>query len=131
MANTKTLTKLVAGSKVRVVYLTLVYVDAQETDYVVYDSSDYGGTDTLTSRIMRIAGVLSAASAARAFLEWDATTDVAAFTLPIDRPFDFDFNSIGGLKNTAGSGITGDIALTTTGLAAGDTLTLILEVDAA
>lgn len=130
MTNTTKLAKLVAGSKVRIVYFTLAYVDAQETATVIYDSSDYGGTDTLSSRIMHISCVLSAASTARAFLAWDATTDVLAFTLPSGQPVNMDFKNIGGLQNQGGSGVTGDILLTTTGLSTGDTLTIMLEVDA-
>lgn len=57
---------------------------------------------------------------------WDATTDVIAWVLPPDSAGEIDFCDIGGLKNNAGSGITGDIMFTTVGHAAGDTYSIIL-----
>ena len=58
----------------------------------------------------------------------DATTDVNALALPPSVSTKLCFEKVGGLTNTGGAGITGDILLTTTGLAAGDSLTLILTV---
>lgn len=62
-------------------------------------------------------------------LEFEATTDTLALNIPANTLVKNDFRPIGGLKNTAGSGKTGDISLTTLGLAAGDTLIIILNVD--
>lgn len=57
---------------------------------------------------------------------WDATTDVLAWVIPPDVTDELDFRDFGGLKNNAGAGITGNIAFSTVGHAAGDTYTIIL-----
>lgn len=59
-------------------------------------------------------------------LLWDATTDTIAITLPENTKGDLDFGKFGGLKNTGGAGVTGDILLTTVGHTAGDTYTVVL-----
>ena len=61
-------------------------------------------------------------------LLWDATTDVVALLLPQNVSGFLDFESIGGIINNAGDGITGDIMLTTVGHTAGDTYCIILEL---
>lgn len=58
---------------------------------------------------------------------WDATADVVA--LVIQSSGYMDFKSFGGLPNNAGAGITGKIQFTTTGHTAGDTYTIILEME--
>lgn len=133
MANTVTNTQLVGDQgRVRINYLTLVSDGTEETDLVIYDSSARNTVDPLTCSILKIKGCLNildhAAIDVRAHLEFDATTDVLALSLPINQPFEFDFTDVGGLKNYAGTGITGDIVLTTTGLESGDTLFLVMEV---
>lgn len=127
-ANTITNTKQINGSKVSLAYITLYCNGDQETATVIYDSSAYAGTDPLKNRIMRVWYANDAATTARIRLLWDASTDVLALCIPPQRDGCLDFKSIGGLSNTAGSGITGDILLTTTGLATGDSITLVLEV---
>lgn len=135
MANTITNTRLYCTKNRVRQYLTLASDGTEETDYVVYDSSDaaaamQGGaiTDPTDSTILSIKATSSCAATARIKLEFDATTDVLALDIPPGQPVEIDFKEFGGLKNTAGSGITGDITLTTTGLEAGDALTIILEV---
>lgn len=61
-----------------------------------------------------------------ATLLWDATTDVEFLQLPEGEDI-VDYERFGGLQNTAGTGKTGDIMITTTGLAAGDVGILTLE----
>lgn len=61
-------------------------------------------------------------------LLWDATADVTIIDLPADAAGEFDFREFGGLRNNAGSGITGDIMLTTTGHSSGDAYTVILHL---
>ena len=58
-------------------------------------------------------------------LHWDATTDVDIMTLPVGEFF-YDFRSIGGLINNAGTGVTGDIMFTSRGAAADSECTIIL-----
>lgn len=129
MANTITNTKIINSQDRAVIYVTLDSDGTNETGTVIYDSSTFAGTDTLDCRIMTIKYSLSAASTARAKLLFDATTDVLAHTLVPSFAQKLNYRNIGGLHNTAGTGKTGDILLTTTGLAAGDTLTLILELN--
>jgi hypothetical protein len=59
---------------------------------------------------------------------WDATTDIAVWTLPNDGNGYHDFRSVGPLRNNAGSGITGDIMFTTVNHSAGDNYTVMLEM---
>lgn len=59
---------------------------------------------------------------------WDATTNVPALLLPQNQSDTLDFDSVGGIQNNAGAGVTGDILFTTVGHTAGDTYTVILEL---
>lgn len=132
MANTNTSQYLMSGPGRVIIHLVIDSDGTEETDLVVYDSSAVatliGKTDTLNCRINSIMystnsllGVVK--------LEWDATTDILAWALPASGNSDkFCFDKIGGLKNKGGSGRTGDITLTTTGLVAGDAISLILDV---
>ncbi len=58
---------------------------------------------------------------------WDAVTDVICETIPENQFYLMDYSSFGGLPNNAGAGVTGDVAFTTVGAAAGDRYTIILE----
>lgn len=131
MANTVTNTRILAGERKVIQYVTIAYVDGQETDLVIYDSSAVatalGKADTLDCSILSIK-YSSNSVAGLVKLEFDATTDVLAWALPIAYGSKMDFCSVGGLNNTAGSGKTGDITLTTTGLAAGESISLVIEV---
>lgn len=61
-----------------------------------------------------------------ATLLWDATTDVRIVDLSGDGWF--DFTHFGGLYNNAGTGVTGDILLTTVGHSLNDNYTIVLEM---
>ena len=134
MANTKKLAPILYGKRQVILYLTLVSDGTQETDYVVYDSSAVhtilGDTDQLNCQINSVSFTTNSA-AGLVRLEWDATADVTALTLPLASGGSFRENyakNFVPLPNQGGAGITGDITLTTTGLASGDTFTLILDV---
>jgi hypothetical protein len=58
---------------------------------------------------------------------WDATTDVTALVLQ-GGSGEFCFSKFGGLKNNAGSGVTGDIRFTTAGHTSGDSYSIILHM---
>lgn len=60
-------------------------------------------------------------------LLWDATTDVTGIVLAPGQA-QMDFTKIGGLINNAGTGVTGDIMLTTIGHSAGDTYSIVLHM---
>lgn len=114
-------------------YWVLASDGTNETATIVYDSSVVaalaGVTDPLKSRILEIYGSCNAASTARVKLLWDASTDVQAIEIPCaTNATKGNFRKFGGLINRGGTGITGDILITTTGLASGDTITLVLTV---
>jgi hypothetical protein len=60
-------------------------------------------------------------------LLWDATTDVTILELQGEGCF--DATGFGGLYNNAGTGVTGDIQLTTIGHTNLDSYSLILEME--
>jgi len=60
---------------------------------------------------------------------WDATTDVLTYAVAANQTGFLDFSSFGGIKNNAGSGVTGDLLFTTVGHTAGDSYSIILEVN--
>jgi len=133
MANTITSKVLIDGKRNAVLYITLASDGTNETGTVIYDSSavaaTYGDSDPLTCTIEKVYASCNAASTARINLLWDATTDVLALNVPTStNPTKADFRDIGGLPNQGGTGKTGDILLTTTGLAAGDSLILVLNI---
>ena len=70
----------------------------------------------------------------RVALEWNATSNVVAAVLGTSLGVGtnvsghMDFRSFGGLKNNAGSGIDGNIDLTTHGHTAHDHYTVVLQL---
>jgi hypothetical protein len=131
MPNTITQTTTVLGLNKVVRHIGITSDGSEETDLVIYDSSaiasSLGIDDPLNCRILSVH--YSVASAAFVgLLEFDATTDTHALALPAYSAGAIHLRDVGGIPNTAGSGKTGDILLTTTGLAPGDAITLVLEV---
>ncbi len=63
-------------------------------------------------------------------IEWDASTDTVAWLVPANQTGYLDFRELysGGIRNNAGSGITGDILFTTIGHTSGDTYSIILHL---
>lgn len=82
------------------------------TAELLIDVSSYVPASTRV-RIMKIHYQLDAGMTA--VLLWDADSDVTAITLAAGADGDLDFAKFGGLINNAGTGVTGDIKLTTTG----------------
>lgn len=76
-------------------------------------------------RIERIVGSTSGMSVQ---LLWDATTDTVAALLPSGNDFDLDYTKHGGITNNAGTGITGDIMITTVGHTAADTYDITVHM---
>lgn len=93
------------------------------TNGVLIDISALAASATTLS-INRLTASLTGFACA---LHWDATTNVDIIQLPEGEDI-YDFTLHGGLTNNAGAGITGDILISTTGLAAGDEGTIILEL---
>ena len=61
-------------------------------------------------------------------LLWDADTDVLAVHLLADYADTLDMSEFTGLTNNAGTGVTGDIMLTTVGHGSGDAYTVVLKM---
>ena len=61
-------------------------------------------------------------------MNWVATTPVVIETIPQNDSYTQDYSKIGGLTNNAGTGKTGVISFTTLDGGAGDTYTVILEM---
>ncbi len=57
---------------------------------------------------------------------FDATSDAFIIELGENQSGHHDYSAFGGLKNNAGSGVTGDIDFTTVGHSSADTYTVIL-----
>ena len=62
-------------------------------------------------------------------LEFDATSNVLLVHLPADSTGDEYYDLFTGIPNNAGSGVTGDIDLTTAGHSSGDAYTIILVLN--
>jgi hypothetical protein len=134
MVNTVNTSYQVAGQRDVVLYYTLVSDGTQETATVLYNSATVHSTylldaDSLNCSIQGIKLIVQSAAAVIITLYYDATTDVLAIPFPNPNyPVKMCFKEHGGLKNYAGVGRTGNILITTTGLAAGDKIMLVLDV---
>ena len=132
MANTITNKTLITGEKATVIYFNLVCVsNTQETNTVVYNATTVctalGIPLYTTPKILEVEYTTNSAAGVVNLL-WDATTPVEAVALPIERPLRLKFYKQGGLPDEGGTGVTGNITVTTTGLATGDSFTLNLIV---
>lgn len=107
---------IIDGTKTTVVKYTIKGdgSSGELTNFVLFDASAFKTAST-SNKIMEIEYALNGFSAE---LLWDATTDIRALSLVKDYPYKADFWKIGGLVNNAGTGKTGDILITTTGLSA-------------
>jgi len=126
MANTVTIRKLLDGSKVSTIQIDIIGdASGEETDTVIIDASDLSGAPT-DYKIRAIQWALIGMSAE---LNWDATANVHAFSLPAGSD-GLRFSDTGThLQNNAGAGKTGDLLITTAGLAdAGSNGTIIIEL---
>lgn len=126
MANTVTQRTLLGGanSKNVVHLITIVSDGSEETDLVVYDNSAFINNVNKGN----LMAVRASGSDCVCRLEWDQTTDSPAVSLNPAHDQHMCFKSFGGIKNPKGTGATGDLLLTTSGLDAGDEVTLILEI---
>lgn len=61
-------------------------------------------------------------------LLWDATVDTICWDINENYTDEVDFCDFGGIRNTSGSGKTGDIKLTTTGHTSGDSYVIVITV---
>jgi len=127
MANSITKQTIVDGSRKLVVK---VHIEGdgsgEETNLVLIDASSYSPAST----DIKIIGIHSTFQGFTADLAWDATANVPIINIP-DYEYNLNGDQIGyfgGLVNNAGTGKTGDILISTTGLGAADHGTIILEM---
>lgn len=92
------------------------------TDELLIDASSFSGAPT-DLKIHKIQAHLDGFSL---MLEWNADTNVDALSIPGDEWVNYDFESIGGLHNNAGTGKNGDILIDTSGLGAGEEGSIVL-----
>tara|TARA_R110002074_G_scaffold400734_1_gene596896 strand:+ start:702 stop:1109 length:408 start_codon:yes stop_codon:yes gene_type:complete len=84
------------------------------------------GTACSSVRIEKVAHSITGFTQVQ--LLWDASTDTVALALAEASNGHMDFSEFGGLSNTAGTGKTGDINLTTLGAASNDTYVIVLDL---
>jgi hypothetical protein len=128
MANTITSQTLEDGLRNSIVKITITSDGSGEiTKGIIYDASAFQN-DNQNNKLMRITYHLNGFSG---ILYWDATTDVQIMNLSANYPDDTNYEYTGGLINNAGTGKTGDILLSTNGLASapvGSTGEIVLYV---
>lgn len=124
MANTVTKTSLVDGEVVGVIH---VYIASDGTsgdlsDEVILDASTLNGA----TAIKQIVSVESQLTGFSAIVEFDQTTDSPAVTLPSG---EYKTSFLGTpVVNPEGSGTTGDVVLTTSGMtASGDVGHIVIK----
>jgi hypothetical protein len=122
MADAVTSQTIIDGSRNAVIKLTNLSDGTGESAVLKVDVSTLSGAP---SRV-KVEKIHYTVSGMVATLLWDATADVRIIDLAGDGCF--DFTGFGGLPNNAGAGVTGDILLTTTGHAVGDSYSLVLEL---
>ena len=114
MANTVTTQTLVDGDRNLVILLTGVLDTSNEARNIKVDVSSYVPASTRV-RVDTIRHLISPGLIVT--LDWDATTPVRFAALT---GYDeVEAKCFGGLQNNAGTGVTGDIYLTTRGWSAG------------
>lgn len=126
MSNTVTQRTLVGGGDSRTVVrlIHIVSDGSEEADLVVYDNSAFIASVTRGSLVK----VMATGSSCICRLEWDQSTDSPVISLDPAQGVELCFKEFGGISNPGGSGATGDLVLTTSGLDSGDEVTLILEI---
>lgn len=123
MAGEITIQKIVDGSRHTIIKAT-IGGDADLTNAVLFDASVYVGANT-HNKLMKVEFGLDGFDAR---LLWDATVNVDLIALPENYLEKQCYEWFGGIPNNAGTGKTGDILITTVGLAAGDDGHIILYI---
>ncbi len=110
-------TQVLLGNKTNVIVKVTIKGDGASgelSDQVIFDASAYAPL-AVSNKIYAIEYCLNGFTGE---LQWDATTDVVSMALAKDHPYFQSYEWNGGLINNAGTGVTGDILLTTDGLSA-------------
>jgi|TARA_R100000742_G_C4263416_1_gene81271 hypothetical protein len=130
MADAVTSTTILDGDRKAVIQLTNTSDGTGESAVTKVDVSALStrSSDGATCTGCKIEKIVYTTFGMSVKLLWDATTDTIALDLNSGYSDSFDFSEFGGLQNTSGSGKTGDIQLTTTGHASGDSYVIVLTV---
>ena len=94
--------------------------DTEYSEDVLINVSDYVSPTPSGTNPVKLMKVEASLHSHTATLEWAATTNVPFLVIPDEEDFSKDWRSVGGLRNTGGTGVDGDIAITTTGFASPD-----------
>ena len=130
MADTVSSTTILDGDKDFIVQLTNVSDSTGESAVTKVDVSGLtarksDGAACTGVKLFRV--YYSILGFTKIGLLWDASTDTLCMELNPSADGVLDFSPFGGLQNTAGSGKTGDINLTTTGASNGDSYMIVLH----
>jgi hypothetical protein len=129
MADAVTSTTLMDSDRVAIIQLTSTSDGTGEAAVKKVDVSALSDSSTGQACTgVRLARIVYSTFGMSVKLLWDATTDTICWDLNADYTTDEDFTDFGGVRNTAGSGKTGDIMLTTTGHTNGDSYVIVLTV---
>ena len=130
MADAVTSTTLSDSDRSAVVQLTNLSDGTGESAVTKIDVSALApkSTDASPCTGVRLAKIVYSTFGMSVKLLWDATTNTICWDLNSDYTTDEDFTGFGGIRNTAGSGKTGDIALTTTGASGSDSYVIVLTL---
>ena len=129
MADAVTSTTLMDSDRVAIIQLTSTSDGTGEAAVKKVDVSALSDSSTGQACTgVRLAKIVYSTFGMSVKLLWDATTDTICWDLNADYTTDEDFTEFGGIRNTSGSGKTGDIMLTTTGHTNGDSYVIVLTV---
>jgi len=129
MADAVTSTTLMDSDRVAIIQLTSTSDGTGEAAVKKIDVSTLSDSSTGQACTgVRLAKIVYSTFGMSVKLLWDATTDTICWDLNADYTTDEDFTDFGGVRNTSGSGKTGDIMLTTTGHTNGDSYVIVLTV---
>ena len=129
MADAVTSTTLMDSDRVAIIQLTNTSDGTGEAAVKKVDVSSLSDSSTGQACTgVRLAKIVYSTFGMSVKLLWDATTDTICWDLNADYTTDEDFTDFGGVRNTSGSGKTGDIMLTTTGHSDGDSYVIVLTV---
>lgn len=131
MPFTATSQTLFDGERVAIMKFDFITTDSSgESNAVKVDPSllipsQSGGGSCNAVSLLKISGLTHGLYLT---LLWDATTPVRIETIPENTQYTQDYSQFGGLTNNAGTGKTGKVLFSTGGTAAGDTYSVILEM---
>jgi hypothetical protein len=131
MADAVTSTTIQDGDRIAVIQLTNTSDGTGESAVTKVDVSGLAtnSANGQTCTGVKLAKIVYSTFGMSVKLLWHATTNTICWDLNSDYTTDEDFSEFGGIQNTAAaSGKTGDIKLTTTGHASGDSYVIVLTL---